>query len=346
MAAAETDARLRPESPTVQRIGTRLREALDALPVAVYLTDANGIVTYSNRVAADLVGRQPAAGVDRWSVAWRLYTPDGNPLAVEESPMAIALTEKRAIRNMEILVERPDRSLVSVLPVATPLFDGNGKLLGGVITLIDVSERKYAEAGQLGLLRELNHRVKNNMQMLLSLLSSAAREAETVETQKALLDAARRVAVMGAVQQVLYGGDDSGMTFRAEKLIRAVAALAPPGPHGPVDITVVPTPLVLTNDTAVPVALVLNELLSNAARFGGRSGQPAAIRVELTRTGDRFSLVVEDDGPGFDPDPASTKRASGLGLVRGLARQLGGTLSVEKGGGARCTVTFSDRSFH
>jgi two-component sensor histidine kinase len=109
-------------------------------------------------------------------------------------------------------------------------------------------------------------------------------------------------------------------------------------------IAVQPTSIVLTNDAAVPLALMLNELLSNAAKFARQGGQPASVKVSLTRSGERYALMVEDEGPGFAADLVADKRASGLGLVRGLARQLGGTLTVERAGGARCTVTFADRS--
>jgi two-component sensor histidine kinase len=161
-----------------------------------------------------------------------------------------------------------------------------------------------------------------------------------------LNEASRRVAVMGTVQQVLYAGDGTGTTYEADALLRAVAAIAKHGPAGPITISVADSGIVLTNDTAVPLALMLNELLSNAARFAGGAGRAATVAVGLARTGERFALTVEDNGPGFVADFDTSKRASGLGLVRGLVRQLGGTLTVERRDGARCTVTFSDRSLH
>jgi two-component sensor histidine kinase len=106
-----------------------------------------------------------------------------------------------------------------------------------------------------------------------------------------------------------------------------------------VAIEVIGSEMVLPNDTAVPLALMLNELIGNAVKYAGRN-LPANVRVRLEPRTPDVALIVEDDGPGFVPDPAVTKRASGLGLVRGLARQLGGTLAVEQVPGARCTVTF------
>jgi two-component sensor histidine kinase len=81
--------------------------------------------------------------------------------------------------------------------------------------------------------------------------------------------------------------------------------------------------------------------LTNAAKYGADADGRVSIKVSLKREDGNFVLCVEDDGPGFDPD-ASGRRASGLGLVTGLARQLLGSLKVEKGKGARCIVAFPE----
>jgi len=261
---------------------------LDALPVAVYTTDSDGIVTYANKAAAELSGRQPKIGLDRWCVTWRLYTPEGVPLPLEDCPMAMALKAAHAVRSVEVLVERPDGALVPVLPFPTPITNRAGKVTGAVNVLIDLSERKLAEADQAGLVKELNHRVKNNMQMLLSLLSSAARESETNEARNVLYDAERRVAVIGAAQQVLYGGDNSGTTYGADGLIRAVLAIARARTSQPLAVRVAESGVFLSNDTAVPVALMLNELLANAVRHGASAGQAPTMAIAIERRADEL----------------------------------------------------------
>jgi PAS domain-containing protein len=127
--------------------GERLaRELLDALPAAIYTTDAAGRVTYCNGAAADLAGRKPRLGYDEWCVTWRLYQPDGTPLPVADCPMAVALKEDRPVRGKEVIAERPDRTRVSLMSYPTPLHDSSGKLIGAVNMLVDITERKRAEA--------------------------------------------------------------------------------------------------------------------------------------------------------------------------------------------------------
>jgi PAS domain S-box-containing protein len=121
------------------------REILDSLPAAVYTTDAQGLVTYFNKAAIDLAGREPRIGVDRWCVSFRLQYPDGRPMPHEECPMALALTQQRPVRGFEILVERPDGQRLPVMPFPTPLFDKAGAFCGAINLLVDISRRKSAE---------------------------------------------------------------------------------------------------------------------------------------------------------------------------------------------------------
>ena len=123
----------------------RFQSMLESLPSAIYATDAQGHVTFFNDAAADLAGRRPNLGVDQWCITWKLYRPDGTPLPHDECPMAVALKEKRAIRGLELIAERPDGSRARVIPYPTPLFDKNGELIGGINMLVDASARLKSE---------------------------------------------------------------------------------------------------------------------------------------------------------------------------------------------------------
>src|ERR1700693_95929 len=83
-----------------------LRALLDAIPAAIYTTDAAGRITFYNQAAAELAGRRPEIGQDEWCVTWRLYRPDGTPLPHDQCPMATALKENRAVRGAEAVAGR------------------------------------------------------------------------------------------------------------------------------------------------------------------------------------------------------------------------------------------------
>jgi PAS domain S-box-containing protein len=127
------------------RTPIQMAAMLEVLPCAVYSTDAEGVVTYFNQAAATMAGREPTVGRDKWCVSWRLLDTAGQPLALEDCPMAVALREGKPVRGVEILVERPDGSRMPVMPAPTPIFDDNGKLLGAVNVLTEITDLKRAE---------------------------------------------------------------------------------------------------------------------------------------------------------------------------------------------------------
>src|SRR5581483_2227979 len=142
------------------------------------------------------------------------------PLPHDECPMAVALKEGRPIRDAEAVAERPDGTRVPFIPYPTPLRDEKGEIVGAINMLVDISERKQAESQQRILLNELNHRVKNNMQLLQSLLSSA-RETASAEAKAVLREAGDRLSAMAAAQRVLYSSADAAR-FEAGAFIEAV----------------------------------------------------------------------------------------------------------------------------
>src|SRR5262249_20959010 len=195
-----------------------------------------------------------------------------------------------------------------------------------------------AETQQRTLLGELNHRVKSNMQVLQSLLGIAARQAESAEARAVLEEASGRITAMAAAQRVLYATPDA-TRFNARDFLNTVCETTKQTFPQEVDIDCEADPIQLSNDAAMPLALIANELLTNAVKHGlnGRSG--GTIRVRLTTENDSFLLYVEDDGPGFHLQSVE-RRWSGLALVQGLARQLGGEFEVTRTPATRCSVWF------
>ena len=129
----------------LQRSERRFRELLEALPAAIYVTDAAGRITYYNQGAADLWGAIPKPSADKWNDLSRYYHDDGRRMRVEECPTQIALNQGRMVRNVEAILERPDGTRIPIMPYPTPLYDGAGAIAGVVNMTVDISERKKAE---------------------------------------------------------------------------------------------------------------------------------------------------------------------------------------------------------
>ena len=191
------------------------------------------------------------------------------------------------------------------------------------------------------LLDELNHRLKNNLQILYGFLQIARHKTDNAEAREVLSDTSRRIGAMGAAQQVFYSvrnsTDISGQSF-----IEAVCANARAFFSNDVSIDYEATAGSLPKETAVPLALALNELLTNAAKYGANERGRVTINVGLRQRAGEIVLCVQDQGSGFNFEDAKL-RSSGLGLVMMLAQRLKGTFTVERRSGARCLLRFPDQ---
>src|SRR6266436_6628643 len=176
------------------------RDLLEALPTAIYTTDANGRITFFNQAAVEFSGRTPEIGSDQWCVTWRLYWPDGRPMAHDECPMARALKEDRSIRGEEAIAERPDGTRVPFMPYPTPLHDAAGRLIGAVNMLVDLTDRKKAEEAPRLLNEILEQRVKER-----------TRELTKASTQLHESERRFRLFVGGVTDYAIYMLDTEGI---------------------------------------------------------------------------------------------------------------------------------------
>lgn len=201
----------------------RLREILDALPAAIYTTDADGRVTMFNEAAATFSGRRPQLGTDTWCVTWKLYQPDGTPLPHDQCPMARALKERRPVRGLEGIAERPDGTRVRFIPYPTPLYDSAGAMVGAVNMLVDITDQKQAE--------ETIARHRDEQAALFEFTDRLFRASSLADVYDSALDAIRRGLSCERASILLF--DDAGaMRFVAwaglsEEYRRAVDGHSP-----------------------------------------------------------------------------------------------------------------------
>jgi PAS domain S-box-containing protein len=121
-----------------------LHAALGEVNAPLYVTDADGVVTYYNPACVAFAGRTPKVRADRWCVTWKLFTRSGEFLPHDQCPMATALKEQRPIRGLTAVAERPDGTRVTFMPHPTPILK-DGQLLGAVNVLIDITNAGCAQ---------------------------------------------------------------------------------------------------------------------------------------------------------------------------------------------------------
>ena len=291
---------------TLRERERRFRELLDALPAAVYTTDAAGRITYYNEAAADLWGHRPALGSSEWCGSWKLFWPDGTPLPHDECPMAVALKEDRAVRGMEAAAERPDGTRVPFIPYPTPIHDETGKLVGAVNMLVDITDRKRAEEQHNLLVRELHHRVKNTLAMVQAITGSTARATDNIEDFK--------TALFGRIQSLakthlLLSDEERAVSFA--HVLRSELGAFDDGSHERIVLSGPDVPL--TSQLAVSLGMAIHELTTNAAKYGSLSvyGGKVEVNWSVTIGATRRTLSfdwVESGGP-----PVTLPQRQGFG---------------------------------
>jgi two-component system, sensor histidine kinase PdtaS len=218
-----------------------------------------------------------------------------------------------------------------------------------VVVARDITQQKSQEVRlrdslqeKEALLKEIHHRVKNNLQVISSLLHMQAMENRNPAAEDILRESQLRVKSMALVHERLYQSNDlSGIDFvdyfpsMTRELLRAYGRLD-------VKLTLDVEPIFLGIDLAIPVGLIASELVSNCLKHAFPDRQSGEIKVSFLHDGNsRARLVVSDDGVGFPPNTdITTMHSMGITLVIGLVKQIDGTIALEQKDHPKLTVVF------
>ncbi len=302
--------------------------------------DDAGRVEYASPNATSVFRRLGLTGdLERLVLAdvTRELVPPGR--RADEEVLSTVLTG-RAHRDTELASDD-----VTLIVRAIPL-RAEGEHTGAVVLVRDVTELRRRERELVtkdATIREIHHRVKNNLQTVAALLRLQARRIDAVEAKAALEEAVRRVGSIAIVHETLSSTADEQVGFDeiADRLGRMVTEVS--ATSDKVRVVRSGTFGVLASEAATALAMVLTEVLQNAVEHGYPAGESGRIEVDVTRLVGRLEVTVQDDGrglpAGFDLDSSSTL---GLSIVRTLVEsELGGRLDVEaapSGQGTRVTI--------
>lgn len=191
------------------------------------------------------------------------------------------------------------------------------------------------------LMREIHHRVKNNLGIIYALLQFQKHPGLDATTEQALTTVQNRVTSMSLIHEQLYSGDDLAHLDADSYLTALVSHVRDSEDSGGAEISVTThvEPLRLAPETAVPCGLIVNELVSNALRFAFPGRSEGNLDVSLLSQDGTCTLCVRDDGVGWDTS-ADDGPGLGRGIVARLAQQLGGTVTIESNSGTSVSVSF------
>ena len=379
------------QNVSIVRAESSYMNLLRMVPDIVYVLDSDGCFAYLNDAImqlgwkpSELIGRHFAEVVhpDDVTEVGRntvLHRYEGVTTGAEAAPKLFdeRRSGDRMTKGLEVRLRHKDEfewtrasvdswGEVTSLGVKLPEFQGRGTGTIGIIH--DVSERREA-ARQLAreldsrelLLKEIHHRVKNNLQVVSSLLSLEGDCITDDATRGVFTDCQTQIHSMALVHEQIYRGSSFDGIDAPAYFARLAEYMA--SVHDAQDrdihIDVSAPSLILTIDTAIPLSIIVTELLSNAFKHGFPDGRAGHIHIAMEEKGDEYELVVSDDGVGFGTinpalgcaettpymakpgkAPLPGRKGIGMDIIGALAAQLGGSFAQSGTDGARSTLRF------
>jgi len=321
-----------------------LDDVLDSMAEMLFVVDESNRIDHVNQAAVE------SLGFSRSDLKGRLLDElllGDTPLP---SPDDTVFRRTGSVTQIERRILTRNGSELPVL-VSRSLLRGSSADAPDIVCVAqDISARKQAEEQLRNslrekevLLREIHHRVKNNLQVIAALLHVQEKKVEDEAARNLFAESQDRIRSMAFIHERLYQSDDLSQVKFGAYLDRLTEHLY--RSHGvalrEVQCTLEADEAVLSVDRAIPAGLIVNELVTNALEhaFPGEAG--GSITVSFETEHDTGTLIVKDDGVGVEDEAVlECEKTLGLRLVKGLVRQLRGEIDIEGQGGLTCTVTF------
>lgn len=317
----------------------RLSAVLEALPVGVVIVDAHGKLLRQNATHRALWSTEMQA--DSWEGfgRWTGQRPDtGEPIATRDWSVTRALLDGETVLG-ELVRIMPNGSGEPrfLLNNAAPIRDPEGTIIGAVLAEQDVTALRQTQGALMdalgakdALLYEVNHRVKNNLQVITSLLGMQAKQSRDPDVQRHLLDARARIEVIASIHQSLYTTDAHSnveiVSFLNELAQGTLKSLG----DGKVELQpAVAGAVQLPLATALPVALIVSELLTNALKYAFPHDMAGTIALLVEDTEQASLITVSDNGVGL-PAGFEFAQSPGVGsrVILALSRQVRADISI------------------
>ncbi len=323
-----------------------LSTVLESIEAAIVICDQNGHISRFNEAARKL-HKLPAIPIpyEEWTEHYNLYKADGvTPFPSEEIPLLRALRGE-VVHNVEIVVAPKNSKPHSVLCNARQLTDTAGRVLGAVVAMHDVSEYKEIEASLRNamrekdyLMQEINHRVKNNLAMVSSLI--ALKDGEIEED---LSDLRAQIRAIQKVHEQLNNTSVVSEIDFAEYIGDMLETIFSTYFHREVGVEVETNNIHILSKTAVPLGLIVNELATNAIKHGFSEEKEALFTLDLREDTPKqqYLMRVSNSGRPFPEEvDLDHPHTLGLQLVSTLVHQIGGSIELVKSPSPVYTIRF------
>ena len=331
-----------------------LETAMDQSSAGIAISEApGGILRYINKAGLIILGYNtgnnssgtiPVLSYDHW----KLFDSDGIPMKKEETPLTRAVMSGETT-SREILLSRDDGKECIVLANAAPVRNTNGEIISGIVVFQDITKRKLAEEKIITLLnekklilKEVHHRIKNNMNTIISMLTLQADAQNNPINKNILSEAASRVESMSVLYDKLYRSEnDTSLSLKEylPALINEITGIFYYKNSVKIETNI--DNIILSSKILSPLGIIINELITNSMKYAFEGSSDGIIYVEALQKDNHVSLVFKDNGIGI-PESVTFENSYGFGmqLIRILTEQINGSVTIERKEGSKFIIEF------
>ena len=341
-----TDLTQQHRNDEIMAAGMLANSIIEQAGEAIVVCDEEGMIIRASRIAHQLCGVNPLLTTfDELLPLQRIQTSSFFSV--------VPLMKSGESENCEAVFKRSDNQIFNLLLNATPLSNIKNRIFGCVVTLTDITERKKADEiiksslrEKEILLKEIHHRVKNNLQIIASLLKLQSKHSSDGKAGDVFQECQDRIRSMASVHSLLYRSRDFARVNFRDYIRETAGELLRIYQKSSVEISldIHAEEVMLSIDEAIPCSLIINELVTNAVKYAFTKTGKGEIRIELAETEQGIRLLVKDNGVGFPPELNFRETETlGLQLVTMLVKQLDGTIEQSVDGGTEYTLQYGKK---
>jgi len=320
-------------------------------PVGITTVDSMGSITFANAKAIAILGLSKDQ-IDQTtynSPVWNISDIDGGPFPDDRLPFTRVMSTGKAVTDVQHAIQWPDGKRILLSINGAPMMDVNGQVAGMVASIEDITERKKTEEliqrslkEKTVMLQEIHHRVKNNMQVITSLLNLQSHEITDANIRALFEESKNRIYSMALIHEKLYRAEDLARISFNEYLHSLVSGIVDTYKRRDIIYAVDNDPITLDVNVGIPCGLIANELVSNCLKYAFPEGRKGMITLGINKdTQGNNVLTVADNGVGF-PDTVDFRNTTTLGLklVNVLSGQIHGVIELSRVEGTTFRITF------
>ena len=339
-----------------------LSEIIEFLPDATFVIDRFNRVIAWNRAIEEMTGVNADEMLGKGNYAYSIpFYDKRKPILID-----LVLNYDKEVEKDYDFIRRDGNALLAEVNVylmgdnhvlgikAVPLYDNNYNITGAIESIRDITASKNAQEKiskaleeKNILLKEIHHRVKNNLQIISSLLSlQEVYVQEDVKAVNVLKESRNRVLSMATVHEMLYQSDDINC-INFSYYIRKLTSNIFHSYHNNSIPQINVDQIYLNIETSIPLGLIISELVSNSLKYAFPDNKIGDIMVELHSHNDEYELVISDDGVGFPDnlDFRNVQSTLGLQLINSLVSQLDGSIQLDRSNGTKYIIRFKELKY-